>query len=346
VSERVLTVRELNRALLARQLLLERSHLPLTRALERVAGLQAQDPRAPYFGLWTRLDGFSPADLTRAVERRRVVKTTLMRGTLHLVTARDYVRFAPALQQMVQELWRSYLRSRGEVADVESLARRASAFADRPRSSTELRDFLGGEDEWWRVRRHVLLVHAPTGATWAFGRGPSFVAAEHWLAGPNPSARDGTIHLLRRYLAAFGPATLQDAATWSGLTLATLRPVAESLAPRLRHFRDERGRPLLDIRGGPLPPADTPAPPRLLPPFDNAILSHTDRTRILRDEHRRTVIRAGIVDPVFLVDGFVAGRWRFENGRIALEPFAPLTPAVQRRLAQEGERLASFADLG
>ena len=323
--------------------MLERSRLPVTRAVERVAGLQAQDPQAPYFGLWTRLERFEPADLTRAVKRRRVVKATLMRGTLHLVSVRDYERFAPALLPMVQQLWRSYLRGRAPVEDVEALARRARAFADRPRSSAELREFLGGEDAWWRVRRHVHFVHAPTGGTWAFGRRPSFVAAEHWLAEPHRPDQEGTVHLLRRYLAAFGPATLHDAAAWSGLTVAALRPAADTLAPRLRRFRDERGRALLDVRGGALPHAGTPAPARLLPPFDNAILSHADRTRIVNDEHRRTVIRGGLVAPVFLVDGFVAGRWQLACGRVELEPFVRLKRRVERDLRREGERLAGFA---
>jgi Winged helix DNA-binding domain len=343
MSERILTTRELNRALLARQLLLERPRLPVARAVERVAGLQAQDPQAPYVGLWTRVDGLRRQDVTRALHRRRVVKATLMRATLHLVSARDYALFLSALLPSLREYWRRYVRNRGSVPDVERLARRALAFADRPRSAAEMRSLLGGDDEWWRVRMHAPFIHAPTGEGWAFGRRPAFVSAESWLARPLESAAEGAVHLLRRYLRAFGPATLQDAVIWSGLTLNALRPAAEALSTRLRRFRDERGRLLLDLRGAPLPDPDTRVPPRLLPAFDNALLSHVDRTRILSDDYRRAVIRGGLVDPVVLVDGFVCGRWRLEGGNVRFEAFEPWPRSVERELRREGERLAAFA---
>jgi hypothetical protein len=340
MSERVLSQRELNRALLARQLLLEREALPVGRALERVAGLQAQEARAPYIGLWTRLDGFDRAALTGALRRRAVVKATVMRATLHLVSARDYVLFQPALDSSPSGNWQSYRR---DLANGKRLARRAEAFANVPRTSSEMREHLGQEDErWWRVTLHAPFVRVPTGEDWAFGPRTAWVAARHWLDRPFGTAEAGVVQLLRRYLAAFGPGTLQDAAAWSGMPVKALRPAVETLAPRLRRFRDESGRLLLDLRGAPLPPADTPAPVRLLAPFDNAILSHADRTRIVSDAHRREVIRGGMVDPVFLVDGFVAGRWHAEGGSVRLEPFGRLPREPRRALLDEGERLAAF----
>jgi hypothetical protein len=342
VTERVLTLRELNRALLARQLLLERTKLPVARAVERVAGLQAQETRAPYVGLWTRLDDFDRAALTGALKRRTVVKATVMRATLHLVSARDYVLFQPALDSSPSGNWQSY---RQGLADAERLARRAEAFAKVPRTSTELREHLGAKDErWWRVTLYRPFVRVPTGEDWAFGPRTAWVAARHWLEQPFGTAEAGVVQLLRRYLAAFGPGTLQDAAAWSGMPVKALRPAVEALAPRLRRFRDERGRLLLDLRGAPLPPADAPAPVRLLPNFDNALLSHADRTRIVSDANRRTVIRGGMVDPTFLVDGFVAGQWRLERGTLQLEPFGRLPASARRSLLEEGERLAAFLE--
>jgi uncharacterized protein YcaQ len=337
---RVLTQRELNRALLARQLLLERRRLPVAAAVERVAGLQAQDARAPYLGLWTRLDGFDRDQLSRAIRRKRLVKGTLMRATLHLVSAADYERFYAALRPTLREYWRQWSRERKPVDGVDALTARATAFAAEPRSAAELREHLGGDDAWWRVRFHGPFLHAPTAGEWAFPRTPRYVAAGSWLTPTFGAGVEGTAHLARRYLGAFGPARMADLAAWSGLPVGSLRPAVELL--QLRTFRDERGRELLDLPRAPLPDGATPAPARLLPPFDNLILSHADRTRVIADEHRRLVIRGGMVDPVFLVDGFVAGRWRLERGAVALAPFGRLPRAARRELAEEGERLEAF----
>jgi hypothetical protein len=340
VTERVLTRRELNRALLARQLLLERVRLPVGRALERVAGIQAQDVIPPFVGLWTRLAGFERRDLMRALDRRTAVRATLMRGTIHIVTARDYACFAPATLPMVQRLYRSYLRDRQPVPDVERLAAQALAYAEEPRTSAEMRDFLGGEDAWWRIRREALFVNAPSDEPWSFSRARRFVAASAWLDRSLADVEKGRDHLVRRYLASFGPATTADLSAWSGLTAAELRPALERV--RLRRFRDERGRLLFDIPGAPLPDPRTPAQPRLLPLFDNSILSHADRTRVISDEHRRIVIRGGLVDSAFLVDGFVAGVWRLRKGSFELEPFERLTRSAERALRREGAAIEAF----
>lgn len=336
----MLSQRELNRALLARQLLLERSTLSPTQALERVAGLQAQERMPPFIGLWSRLERFRAEDLTDALARRRAVKGTLMRGTLHVVTTRDYVLLMPALMPTIQRMWSSYLRDRGLVGNVDELTRRAVAYANEPRTNTEMRRHLG-DDEWWRARRHAAFVHVPGDDRWAFPRLPRLVAADAWLRRPLATTEAGRSHLIRRYLAAFGPATLADVSAWSGVAVAELRPALERLP--LRRLADKRGRALFDVRNGPLPDAATPAPPRLLPGFDNLILSHRVRTRVISDEHRRIVIRGGLVDPVFLVDGFVAGRWQLVDGRVELRPFERLNRATERALRREADRLEAFA---
>jgi uncharacterized protein YcaQ len=340
VSERVLTQRELNRALLARQLLLERAPLTPVQALERVAGLQAQDRRAPYIGLWSRVDGFQREHLTSALRRHTAIKATLMRATIHLVSSRDYSLFLPAILPILRGYWRRYATSRGYVYDPGEVTARAREFTREPRSARELQAALGGEGPWWRLRFHEPFVHVPQAEEWAFARQPRYMAAEHWARRPFAAAEDGTAHLVRRYLAGFGPATAQDVAAWSGVPMATLRPALDAL--KLRRFLDERGRVLLDVPRAPLPPPDTPASPRLLAPFDNAVLSHADRTRIVSDEHRRRIIRAGIVDPVFLVDGFVAGRWRLDKERVVLDPFERLPQRAQRELREEAAALEQW----
>lgn len=346
MSARVLTQRELNRALLARQLLLTRAATTPTRALARVAGVQAQDAIAPYIGLWTRVEGVDRRAVTEAIRRRAAVKATLMRATLHLVSARDYRLLLPAMRPALRGAARRHVSDGSRAPDAEAFARRVLAVADRPRSRAELMAELGGEEEWWRAFVDVPLVHAPSGRDgWAFGRRPAYVAAERWLGRREdtaPSGRDPTAYALARYLKAFGPASLQDAAVWSGLTLAALRPAALRLAPRLRRFQDARGRELLDVRGAPLPRAETPAPARLLPAFDNTLLSHADRTRIVADEHRPLVINGGLVEPVILVDGLVAGVWHLRNGRVDLEPFGRLPRVAQRELRAEARSLEAF----
>jgi hypothetical protein len=340
VTERVLSRRELNRALLARQLLLERADLPVVRALERVAGLQAQDLAAPFIGLWTRVHGFEREQLKRALTRRTAVRATLMRGTIHIVSARDYVLFAPATLPMIRKLWQSYQRDREPVANVYELTARALEHASVPRTNAELQELLG-EDAWWRVRREALFVNTPGDEPWAFGRARRFVDAAAWLRRPLGDAEAGRGHLVRRYLSAFGPAGTDDLSAWSGLPIADLRPTLDGL--RLRRLRDERGRLLLDVPGARLPDPRTPAPPRLLPAFDNLILSHADRTRVIPDDYRRAVIRGGLVDPVFLVDGFVAGRWSLAKGTVDLEPFAPIPRPVERELRRQLKEVAAFA---
>ena len=352
-----LTARQLNRATLSRQLLLERVKLDVVTATERIGGLQAQEPASPHIGLWTRVAEFEPADLDRALAKRSVVKGTLMRSTLHIVSAADYLHLWPTLVAGLGSGRRADRATPPSPERLAALRARAEAYTAEPRGLGELRDHLGGTDGmtpdevlWW-VRRSVAFTHAPSDVPWSFGRRPRVVHALPWLGADGWPTTDASIqHLVRRYLGAFGPAAAADLAQWSGLAVGTVRRAIAALdtAGELRRFSDERGRELLDLQGALLPASDTPAPPRLLPMWDSTLLAFADRTRLISDEDRRVVIaRNGDTLPTFIVDGVVAGLWWAvaEPGgrtRIVIEPFRPpLRPADVRALEAEGERLAA-----
>ena len=349
---RTLTLRELNRATLARQLLLRRQRLPVTQAIERVAGLQAQWPPSPYIGLWTRLDRFRAEDLVRAVARRHVVKATLMRTTLHLVTARDYLAYGGLYRATrIRELERQ-VATLGESADFAADGKRLADFAaEQPRSRPELLALLGRpkltiEERapwlvWYGLSAHAGLLHGPDASAWRWHTGRStFVPARAWLGTDGEGGDAAAAHLVRSYLAAFGPASRADIAKWSGLARVHVDGGLAQL--RLRRFVDEHGRELYDLPRAPLPPGGAEAPVRLLPRFDNLVLSHDDRRRVVSDEHRTLVIEGGEVRPTFLVDGFVAGIWTLERGRVRLEPFVALSRSARRELAEEASRLEAF----
>ncbi len=355
-DERVLSLRELNRALLARQLLLERRRLTVPAAVERLAGLQAQWPPAPYVGLWSRLAGFERRHLVRALERQQVVKATLMRATLHLLSARDYTLVAPILG----EGWLAGLERKfpHEVGMVRSgHVERVAAGLYEPRRRSEVGELMGpwlreavpglSWHLWAAVQARGRIVHAAQSAAWQTSWTAAFVSAPP----TEESADDGAAHLVRRYLSAFGPATRRDLASWSGLSGPQLRPGLEALEPELRTFRDERGRTLLDLRRAPLPAPDTHAPVRFLPKWDSTLLAYEpkERGRILPEGLRSTVIKKnGDVIQTFLVDGVVAGAWRVERARrlstLLLEPFEPLPRGVLRELREEGEQLLRFVE--
>ena len=351
-AERVLTSSELNRATLARQLLLRRQRIGVPRAVERIGALQAQKVTAPYLGLLARLDGFTYEALTRALERRRVVKATLMRGTLHLVSSDDYVAFARALQPTLEVMWRRYAPD-ADRADYERIVRATLEFASTPRSGSELRDFVAGltgadpaaaENLWWRVRTNAPLLRVPPDGVWGAAPRVWITTAGSWLGrAPCADAEAATEALAARYLAAFGPARVVDLCQWSGLAAAPVRAALARLEPRLRGFRDEHGRELLDLRRAPLPSPDTPAPARLLAMWDSTLLAYEERTRVLPDEYRKVVIdKRGDVAQTILVDGRVAGTWRVDGRRVLLEPFAPLPRVARRDVEQEARRVEAF----
>jgi Winged helix DNA-binding domain len=342
--ERVLTERELNRALLARQLLLERARLPLPRALERVGGIQAQYAPSMYIGLWSRLDGFERDALTRALERRTVVQGTLMRTTIHLVSPRDYWPFAVALRERRSARARVYKVGEREF---ERAAARVRAFlAHGPKRDSEIAAALGTDT--WRpgIGLWVDLVRVPPSGTWKRRRADLYALADDWI-GPEDSPPDeGIERLVRRYLGGFGPAPAADIADWAGLNVSTIRPALERL--ELRRLRDERGRELLDLPRAPLPAAETPAPVRFLPVWDANLLVHARRTGLLPERYRPVIFNTKTPHSfnTFLLDGRVAGTWRYEQERVRIEPFARIPQETRAELDDEAERLAEFIRTG
>ncbi|HVS86277.1 MAG TPA: winged helix DNA-binding domain-containing protein [Gaiellaceae bacterium] len=338
---RTLSLRELNRALLARQFLLERRRLGVVAAVERLAGMQAQWGPAPYVGLWTRLVGFRRDALEQAILSTRLVRAVLMRGTIHLVSRRDYGIFGSAVGRppwLKPEL----------AALADGLHDAVVAFGSEPRTRAEVEEHMtkahGVELEhapalWYGLRIKGRLTHAPETGLWKPPRETRYVTLPYEPTDDVVAAR---AELVRRYLAAFGPATRADIAEWSGLRVGDFTDALASLEP-LRRFADENGRELLDLPRAPLPPADTPAPARLLPRFDNLVLSHADRSRVVAAEHRARIVQTAEVRATFLVDGFVAGVWSLERGRVVLDPFQPIPRSAQRELAAEARLLEEWA---
>ena len=350
-----LSLRALNRATLARQMLLERAAVPVESAVARLFGMQAQIPRPPYLGLWTRLAGFERETLSQALRARRVVRATAWRGTLHLLTADDLLAFRGALQPMLSRGMQSILRDRAESFDMESLLAEARAFfAARPATFDAARAHLAARfpvaDEramGYAVRTHLPLVQVPDGSAWGFPAAADFALAEDWLGRAIPTGSNGLPALVRRYLAAFGPASVTDAQNWSGI--GGLRPTFEALRGELATFRDGRGRELFDLPEAPRPDEETPAPARFLPEYDNLVLGHDDRSRIVADEHRPRLVTKNLQIPAtFLVDGFVAGTFRVERRKktatMTLAPFGKLLKRDLRALEAEGDLLLQFAE--
>jgi hypothetical protein len=352
--QRTLSRRALNRALLARQLLLERRALPVAEALERLAGLQAQEPQAPYVALWSRLDGFVAEELSDLIAARRAVRGSLMRATIHLVTARDWAWLRPLMAPVLAANFKGSQFSKAIAGvDVDALLARArELLSQRPYSRAELSQELAplwpGVDTTslvYAVSYLEPLVQVPPRGLWRQRGQARWTTPRAWLGAqalPTHAAADAHAALdtlIRRYLAAVGPASVQDMQAWCGLT--RLAAAVERQRERLRSFRDESGRELLDVAGGPLPEPGTPAPPRFLAPFDNAVLGHADRSRIIADGDRRTVSGDRLMR-TFLVDGFVAGTWRLVGTTLHVHPFRPLAQADRRAVIDEAQRLAAF----
>jgi DNA glycosylase AlkZ-like len=346
----VLEPRALNRALLARHLLLRRRRVPVLDALEHLVGLQAQVPRDPYVALWSRLDRFRPEALAQPIADRGAVRMGLLRSTLHLVTARDALTLRSVLDPVVQRTLHSqspFGRRLAGVDIAELTAVATQLLEEQPRTRAQLGPLLA--ERWPRhdaaslsyaVTYLLPLVQVTPRGIW--GRtGPSaFTTVEHWLGRPLETAA-APDDLVLRYLAAFGPATPADVQGWSGLT--GIGEVLERLRPRLRIFRDDRGRELFDVPGAPLPSAETPAPVRFLPEYDNVLLGHADRSRIVSPDLKGwTDVGWGCV----LVDGFTAARWKLERGKdmatMLIEPFRAMTRAERTQVSEEGARLAAF----
>ncbi|MGZ4361800.1 MAG: winged helix DNA-binding domain-containing protein [Gaiellaceae bacterium] len=339
-EERVLTLRELNRALLERQMLMKRKRLGVQEAVERLCALQAQYSLSPYVALWSRLTGFQREQLTWALEGREVVKSTLFRITLHITSVRDYPYFAAAFLPAAQEM-----TARVTSEQIEKLSRKVHAAAKKPLTHEQLEalaaEEMGGR---WRTRTLAPLLHLPPSGTWRFWGTPTLLGMKAWLGVDLPDREEGARRIVERHLAAFGPATQQDLLRFAGVRVGDLRPGLDAL--ELRTFRDERGRKLLDLPRAPLPDGETPAPIRFLPKWDSSILAYAppERARILPEKFRSTVIRKnGDVLPTVLVDGFVAATWNIDRKRgLEIEALRRLTKTERAEIDDEGERLVEF----
>ncbi|HEX8133424.1 MAG TPA: winged helix DNA-binding domain-containing protein, partial [Actinomycetes bacterium] len=310
MTERVLTTRDLNRALLARQLLLERSHLPLTAALEQVAGLQAQYAPSPYVGLWSRLRVFRRDQLTRALEDRQAVQATLLRSTIHIVSASDYPPFTEAVRRSRREWWTRATRPALDGVDLDAAAELVrERLAAGPARQAELVRLLTDRGfprtVWNGVGLFVDMVRVPPSGTWERRRADLYGLASEWLGPWRVDEAEAVEHLVGRYLAGFGPASLADLGSWAGMPLTPLRPVLERVGTR--RFRDEQGGQLFDLPDAPLPDPGTPAPPRFLSTWDANLLVHARRTQVLPEGWRDRVFstRTPHSVPTFLVDGQV-----------------------------------------
>jgi hypothetical protein len=358
VDAPVLTLRELNRATLARQMLLQRGSLPVVTAVERLAALQAQWAPSPYIALWSRLAKFDRTSLWNAIEKKHtVIRARLMRGTLHLVSARDFYAYAVATQDLQRGAWNRLQVGQG--VDPKAVARLAVAFAREPRPKedvvahlTERLGAFGGPYKWliWRfVSAHADLVSAPPGGHWAFGGTDApYVAARHWIpGGARPPEEDAIRLLVTRYLGAFGPASLADIAQFAGQVPARIRPALEGLAPSLRRFADQEGHILFDLPRAPRPAADTKAPVRFLPRYDELLIGYEHRDRVIAAKHRGAVYsKNAIIEAVFLVDGQAAGTWALERTKtdavVRIRPFGTLARADRVAAIEEGTALARF----
>ncbi|MBE0690765.1 MAG: AlkZ family DNA glycosylase, partial [Anaerolineae bacterium] len=342
-------LRELNRTTLARQMLLAREALPVEAAVERLVGMQAQLASAPFVGQWTRLPDFQRGDLANAIEQRTIVKATLMRATLHMFSAADYLRLRRTIQPALDVAFESIAKRRSGSPDIPRILATARDYiAEKPRSFAEISAFFSelmpDEDIGtmrYAIRTHLPLIQVPTPTTWCYPGNPAFTLAETWL-GEAPAETDHFADLIFRYLAAFGPASVTDIQKWSGMV--KLKDKIEALRPQLAVYRDEGKRELFDLPDLPVRDADTPAPVRFLPEFDNLLLAHDKRTRVVADAYRSKVYLPGLrVAATFLVDGFVRGAWKVEKvkGTVALvlDPFEPLAKPEIQTLTEEGGRL-------
>jgi len=366
VKRENLTLRALNRATLSRQGLLARAHMSPEEMIARLAGMQAQSARAPFVGLWSRLAGFRREDLSRLIAEGAVVKATLMRATLHLATAQDYFWMRPAVQPALTAAAAQIARTR-KTAEFDRAAVLAAArdyLAAAPRTYAELTQMLSSrfpdKDAGalrYAVRTHLPLIQVPTDAPWCYPGKPAWTPAQSWLGAPvsTQATTEDAQNLILRYLAAFGPATVNDFETWS--RLSATRATFDALRPRLLTYSGPAGEELFDVpvdavpgaKVPPLPDPQTRAGPRFLPEFDNLLLSHRKRERFVPPAHRKKVFLPGLrVAPTVLVDGFVAATWKTEVKRgeatLTVEPFDSLELDSRRAVEAEAEALVRFAE--
>ncbi|MEL6269256.1 MAG: winged helix DNA-binding domain-containing protein [Chloroflexota bacterium] len=352
MTTRILTRRELNRTLLSRQMLLKREAITPLDAIERLVGLQSQIPNPPYIGLWARLEQFERDDLTSLMEQKQVVRAAMMRSTLHLVTAEQHAWLRPTLQPALERALRSFFGKKAKGLNIDALVTAAKPFLEEePRSTGDIRKLLAtvapgkdGDAMAYTVRTHLPQVQVPPGGTWGTGTAATYTTASSYLGpGGDPDLK----RMFFAYLRAFGPASIMDFQFWTGMV--KLKNDIEPFCDKLVTVKDENGKELFDLPDMPILPGDTPAPVRLVPEYDNMVIAHKDRTRVLPEEHYKKIfLSAARVRATVLVDGFVAGRWRTERNKqaatLVIEPFVAYSAAEKTALTEEGERLLSFIE--
>lgn len=346
----VLTEQERNRALLARQGLLERHKLSIPKVLEKIGGLQAQYAPSMYIGLWSRMDGFERDDLTRALERKKVAQGTLMRYTIHLVSAADWWPIQLAVRDQRRKDWENYAdRAARKKEAIAAAKKMKKAMADGPLTRKEAMELTGADSVVFNGTQGFLdQVRVPPSGTWERRRADLFLDAEQWLGSPRGTAAEGRELLIRRYLSGFGPAEVKDIANWAGLNPKALAPEIQRLQEgrRLRRFESESGKELIDLTRQPLPDPETPAPPRFLPTWDATLLVHCRTKDILPEQHRSKVFSTKTPQsvPTFLIDGRVAGTWKWDDKkqRVVTSPFGKLDAKDKKELAAEADRLADL----
>jgi len=341
---RTLGEQDLNRALLARQLLLERATSSLPKTLERIGGIQAQYAPSMYIGLWSRIEDFERDDLTEALEKKRVVQGTLMRQTIHLVSAADWWPLQLGVREPRRQSWEAYGdRKKAKKAVIEGAKKLKKAMADGPMTRKEINELLGGGSVVLNgTQAYLDQVRVPPSGTWERRRADLYLDAERWIGPEKGTEAAGRKLLVKRYLSGFGPAALKDIADWAGLHPKLLDPALAKM--KLRRFEDESGNELLDLPRAPLPDPETPAPVRFLPTWDASLLAHARGTGILPEEHRPRIFNTKTPQSMatFLIDGRVAGSWRYEKGKIELDPFERLDASTKKQLKAEADRLAAF----
>lgn len=357
-QEPVLSPRALNRATLERQHLLQRSEMAPLALIEHLVGLQAQEPNPPYFGLWSRLHKVKLDDLTQLLEQRLAVRCALQRGTLHVLAATDLLALRPLLQPVLARMLATNHGKKLAGADTLAVAQAGrKLLVAQALDSTQLGQQLARQ---WpdaepaslavAVRCHETLIQLPPAGTWEQHKNALLLPADLWLG--QPLAAQATLDpMLLRYLAAFGPASAQDAAVWCGLGLTGPRGInaaLERLAPRLRRYRDESGRLLFDLAGTALPAPDTPAPVRLVAGYDNLLLSHAERSRLFDPAMRPRIFTVnGQVRPTLLLDGFIQGSWKMagkdRQARLEITPFRALSRCERQAIEAEALLALDFA---
>ncbi|HUP88096.1 MAG TPA: winged helix DNA-binding domain-containing protein [Longimicrobiales bacterium] len=351
-----ITTRALNRALLARQFLLQRtSNSPLS-VIEHLVGMQSQSPTPPYYGLWSRIENFQPEDLSRLIASRKVVRMTLMRTTIHLVSAKDCVAIRPLMQPVIERMvYGGYGRMLAG-CDVPAIAKAGRKLVEEePLTYGELASLLqvmwpdvNGQAMANAVRAHIPLVQVPPRGLWGKSGAAVHTSMEQWLK-PKTKPRLSLEKLLLRYLGAFGPASVRDMQMWSGLT--RLSEIVAKFERKLVKFQDSRGVVLYDLPNAPRPDEDLDAPVRLLPEWDNALLSYVDRSRIVEDKWRQRIYTVnGIIPGTVLIDGFVCGVWKIKRDKkkagFSVEYFSRISREQRAEVNEEGERCLTFAPLG